>query len=143
MYGALVSLPQAARPVMSLLIEALAFFVFIYLLVVFRDRKRRGGLPYPPGPPSRPIIGNLLDIPTDAPWNVYANMSKKYGRRYILGNTHLPQLKPAFQGDVVYLHVFNQTIVVLSSLSAIKDLFEKRAESYSDRPTLPILEMYI
>jgi hypothetical protein len=70
-------------------------------------------------------------------------MSKKYGRRYILGNTNLPQLKPAFQGDVVYLRVFNQTIFVLSSLSAIKDLFEKRAESYSDRPTLPILEMYI
>ncbi|KAI0278793.1 cytochrome P450, partial [Russula aff. rugulosa BPL654] len=94
------------------------------LLVVFRDRKRRRGLPYPPGPPSRPIIGNLLDIPTDAPWTVYADMSKKYGKR-----------------DVICFRVFNQVIIVLCSLSAIKDLFEKRAESYSDRPTLPILEM--
>jgi hypothetical protein len=51
--------------------------------------------------------------------------------------------EPAFQGDVICFRVFNQVIVVLCSLSAIKDLFEKRAESYSDRPTLPILEMYI
>jgi len=107
---------------MYLLINALAFFAFLYLLVVFRDRKRRGGLPYPPGPPSRPIIGNLLDIPTDAPWAAYADMSKKYG-------------------DVICFRVFNQVIVVLSSLSAIKDLFEKRAECNSDRPALPILEM--
>jgi hypothetical protein len=128
---------------MYLLINALAFFVSLYLLVVFHDRKRRGGLPYPPGPPSRPIIGNLLDIPTDAPWTAYADMSMKYGRRYIPGNASLPQLKPAFQGDVIYFRVFNQVIVVLCSLSAIKDLLEKRAEFYSDRPTLPILEMYI
>ncbi|KAI0278792.1 cytochrome P450 [Russula aff. rugulosa BPL654] len=87
---------------MYLFINALVFFVFLYFLVVFRDRKRRKGLPYPPGPPSRPIIGNLLDIPKNAPWTAYADMSKKY---------------------------------------AIKDLFEKRAESYSDRPTLPILKM--
>ena len=134
---------QADHPVMYLLINALAFFVFLYLLVVFRDRKRRKGLPYPPGPPSWPIIGNLLDIPKDAPWTVYTDMSKKYGRRSILGNTtSLTQLKPVFQGDVICFRVFNQVIVVLCSLSAIKDLFEKRAGSYSDRPTLPILEMY-
>ena len=54
-----------------------------------------------------------------------------------------PQLKPTFKGDVIYFRVFNQVIVVLSSLSAIKDLFEKRGESYSDRPALPIVEMYI
>jgi hypothetical protein len=66
---------------MYLLINALAFFSFLYLLAVFRNYKRRRGLPYPPGPPSRPIIGNLLDIPKDTPWTVYADMSKKYGMR--------------------------------------------------------------
>lgn len=127
---------------MYTLINALAFCVFFYLLVVLRGRKRRGGLPYPPGPPSRPMIRNLLDISTEAPWTAYADMSKKYGRRYILGKYQFPQLKPTFQGDVICFRVFNQVIIVLSSLSAIKDLFEKRAESYSDRPSLPILEMY-
>jgi hypothetical protein len=31
---------------------------------------------------------------------------------------------------------------VLCSLSAIKDLLEKRGEIYSERPKLPIMEMY-
>jgi hypothetical protein len=65
---------------MYLLINVLAFFVSLSLLAVFRDRIRRGGLPYPPGPPSWPVIGNLFHIPKDAPWTVYADMSKKYGR---------------------------------------------------------------
>jgi hypothetical protein len=70
----------------SLLVNAfdyLAVFLFFYLLVVIRDHRRRGGLPYPPGPPARPIIGNLLDVPKNAPWSEYANMSKKYGKRTI------------------------------------------------------------
>ena len=132
---------------MYLLINVLALFGFLYLLFIFRDRKRRGGLPYPPGPPSRPIIGNLFDMPTrkeskESPWAAYADMSKKHGKCYILGNTSFPQLKPVFRGDVICFRVFNQVIVVLCSLSAIKDLFEKRAKFYSDRPTLPIMEMY-
>jgi hypothetical protein len=128
---------------MYLLINALAFFFFLYLLIVFRDHKRRRGLPYPPGPPSRPIIGNLLDIPKDAPWSAYADMSKKYGRRGHSCETCCShKLKPAFQGDVICFRVFSQVIVVLCSSSAIKDLLEKRGENYSERPTLPILEMY-
>ena len=141
-YDAVFSLPQAAHPVMYFLINALAFFIFLYPLVVLRDRKRRGGLPYPPGPPSRLIIGNLLDITKGAPWTAYADMSKKYGKRYILRNTMFPQLRSTLRGDVICLRVFTQVIIVLCSLSAIKDLFEKRAKSYPDRPTLPILEMY-
>ena len=38
--------------------------------------------------------------------------------------------------------IFSQVIVVLGSLSAVKDLLEKRGEIYSERPILPIMEMY-
>jgi hypothetical protein len=31
----------------------------------------------------------------------------------------------------------------LSSFSAIKDLLEKRGEIYSDRPSIPIMKMYV
>jgi hypothetical protein len=128
---------------MYLLVNALAFFFSLYLLSLFRNYKRRRGLPYPPGPPSWPIIGNLLDIPKDTPWAAYANMSKNYGRREHSRDTCSRELNPAFQGDVICFRVFNQVIVVLCSSSAIKDLLEKRGEFNSDRPTLPILEMYI
>ena len=73
-------------------LDFLAISCFIYLLVVFRDHRRRRGLPYPPGPPSRPIIGNLLDFPKDMPWSAYAEMSKKYGMGVILGTLVLPSL---------------------------------------------------
>ena len=39
--------------------------------------------------------------------------------------------------------VLGQVVVVLSSASAIKDLFERRGETYSDRPPLPLHEMYV
>ena len=125
-----------------ILVDSIAFFCFFYLLTVFRDHKRRRGLPYPPGPPSLPVIGNVLDIPKDAPWTTYKDMSKKYGRSGLSCETSLRKLKSASQGDVICFRVFSQVIVLLSSLSAIKDLLEKRGEIYSERPTLPIMEMY-
>ena len=77
----------------SLLINAfdcLAILFFLYLLVNFRDRRRRARLLYPPGPPPWPIIGNLLDFPKDMHWTAYTDMSKKYGRRKILGGPDRP-----------------------------------------------------
>jgi hypothetical protein len=123
--------------------DCLATSLFIYLLVNFRDRRRRGGLSYPPGPPSWPIIGNLLDVPKNPSWTAYADMSKKYGRRNILGDTGSPQLKPAFRGDIICLRVYSQVIIVVCSLSAIKDLFEKRGQIYSVRHPVPVIEMYV
>jgi hypothetical protein len=127
------------------IVDALAISLFLYLLVTLRDSRRRRGLSYPPGPPSWPIIGNFLDIPKDKPWIAYTDMSKKYGRRNVLSNTGSPQLirDPSSTGDLICLRVFSQAIVVLSSFSAIKDLLEKRGEYYSDRPSVPIVEMYV
>ena len=123
--------------------DCLAISFFLYLIVNFRDHRRRGGLPYPPGPPSWPIIGNLLDVPKEAPWSAYADMSKKYGGCIVLADIDSNQLIPAFQGDIICLRVFSQVVIVLSSSSAIKDLLEKRGQTYSDRPQLPITEMYV
>lgn len=36
-------------------------------------------------------------------------------------------------GDVIHLRVFGQSIVVLNSLCAVGELFEKRSANYSDR----------
>jgi hypothetical protein len=123
-------------------VGTLTVSLFLYLLVIFRDIRKRGGRSFPPGPPSWPIIGNLFDIPRDKqPWNAYTDMSKKYGRHNILGTTGSPQLNRASLGDIIYLRAFSKVIIVLSSYSAIKDLLEKRGEYYSDRSSIPILEM--
>ncbi len=56
---------------------------------------------------------------------------------------HQFALAETSEGDVICLRVFNQVIVVLCSVSANKDLLEKRGEIYSDRPYVRIAEMYI
>src|SRR6267154_4008934 len=116
-------------------IDFLAVSLSLYLLFVYRDNRRRGGLPYPPGPPPRPIIGNILDIPKDTPWTAYVDMSRKYGTLDTIGDTCSPLLKltPAFQDDVICLRVFSEVVVVFNSLSALKDLLEKRGQIYSER----------
>lgn len=37
------------------------------------------GLPLPPGPPTLPLIGNLLDMPKEQPWLHYNALTRKYG----------------------------------------------------------------
>jgi hypothetical protein len=46
-------------------------------------------------------------------------------------------------GDVLSFHVFGRVIVMLHSIKASKDLLEKRSDIYSDRPVIPIFEMYV
>ncbi|KAF8263545.1 cytochrome P450 [Lactarius quietus] len=105
--------------------DCFALSVFLYILFAYRDHRRRRGFPYPPGPPSWPVIGNLLDVPKLSPWLAFANMSKKYGDC----------------SDVVCLQVLGQVIIVLCSPTAIKDLVEKRGDIYSDRVSFPIFEI--
>ena len=64
-------------------VDLLVAFISVYTVLAFQDNKRRRGLPYPPGPRSWPIIGNLLDIPDRHPWAAYAKMSKIYGTVHI------------------------------------------------------------
>jgi len=70
-------------------VDWFALFLFLYLFFAFRDHRRRRGLPYPTGPPSLPIIGNLLDVPKEVSC-AYADMSKKYGIANILVTVRHP-----------------------------------------------------
>lgn len=35
--------------------------------------------PYPPGPPGRPLVGNIPDMPQVKPWLTFTEWGKKYG----------------------------------------------------------------
>ena len=71
-------------------VDLLVFSLFLYLFIALRNYRIRRGLPYPPSPPSLPIVGNILDAPKEAPWVAYAEMSQKYGSRSILVTTASP-----------------------------------------------------
>ncbi|KJA22869.1 hypothetical protein HYPSUDRAFT_66825 [Hypholoma sublateritium FD-334 SS-4] len=76
--------------------------------------------PLPPGPPARPVIGNILSFPPTGGWHVLTEYKKTYG-------------------DLVFFHGLGNNILVLNSLAAINDLLDKRGEIYSDRPSFTVV----
>ncbi|KAG1753726.1 cytochrome P450 [Suillus paluster] len=75
--------------------------------------------PYPPGPPGRPLIGNIPDMPQVKPWLTFTEWGKKYG-------------------DISHVEVLGQHIMVLNSVKTAVEMLEKKSSVYSDRPVLPM-----
>jgi hypothetical protein len=72
----------------------------------------------PPGPRGWPIIGNLLDAPTEFEWLHWGTYRKLYG-------------------PVSYTSILGREIVILNTLEACNDMLEKRSAIYSGRPVMP------
>ncbi|KAJ7857081.1 cytochrome P450 [Mycena olivaceomarginata] len=98
-----------------------AVAIFLIVLYGFRWRRSRSQLPLPPGPKKLPIVGNLFNIPPKRQWETYLQWSKQ------------------FNSDIIHLNAAGTSVVVLSSMEAVKELFERRSSLYSDRPHLPML----
>ena len=126
---------------LTAVLDILVFVSSLAAFLAIRDHQRRRGLPYPPGPRPLPLVGNLLDIPKEFSWLSYTHLSKKHGMIYSAVKGLLTG--PMAAGDVLSFRVFGTVIVVLNSIKASKDLREGRSDVYCDRPTIPILDMYI
>ncbi|CAL1709868.1 unnamed protein product [Somion occarium] len=72
-------------------------------------------LPLPPGPKGKPIIGSLLDIPSDRYWLTMDEWVREYG-------------------PIVTFKVLGKPVVILGSPKVAADLFDRRSAIYSDRP---------
>ncbi|KAI0920500.1 hypothetical protein AcV5_010217 [Taiwanofungus camphoratus] len=79
-------------------------------VLILRYKARR--LPLPPGP--RTSWFGSVDLPKKYPWKTYAEWRKIYG-------------------DVIYIHVFGNPIIVLNSVKAANDLLDKRSNIYSSK----------
>ncbi|KZV94618.1 cytochrome P450 [Exidia glandulosa HHB12029] len=84
--------------------------------LLLRRLTKSSALPYPPGPPSRGLVGNLTDVPKDLEWEVYADWGRKYG-------------------PVSHFRILTKHFIILNSFEAAVDLLNKRSAIYSNRPT--------
>ncbi|KAG5636390.1 hypothetical protein H0H81_008224 [Sphagnurus paluster] len=83
----------------------------IYLYI---NSKKRPA-PLPPGPRPEPFIGNLRSIPPTDHHIFFYEL-----------------------GDVSYVNILGQSMVILNSVEAAVDLMEKRSSNYSDRAPMPV-----
>ncbi|KAI0767229.1 CyP450 monooxygenase [Fomes fomentarius] len=88
----------------------------VVLCIRIWARKRRLAR-LPPGPTPFPLVGNVLDIPRTISAREYRRLSEKYG-------------------DIAYLKVLGQSMVVLDTFEAASELLDRRSSNYSDRPRL-------
>ncbi|KAF9456730.1 cytochrome P450 [Collybia nuda] len=94
----------------------------VLLLLWVRRSSRRARLPLPPGPPALPVLGHMLIIPRSDQGEFFHNLAKDYG-------------------DIVHLHIPTISFIVLNSVEIAVELLEKRSHNYSDRPSIPVIEM--
>lgn len=48
-----------------------------------------------------------------------------------------------YKGDILYINAAGQDIVIVNSAKIAEELFEKRSNVYSDRPIIPMVDMYV
>ncbi|KIY51316.1 cytochrome P450 [Fistulina hepatica ATCC 64428] len=97
---------------------ALPAWCLLRFLLTYGSR----GANYPPGPPTLPILGNLLEFPRKYPQYKFGEWARQYG-------------------DVISVKVLNQTIIVLHTPTLVRELFDKRAISNSNRPASSVVEV--
>ncbi|GBE81550.1 Multifunctional cytochrome P450 monooxygenase af510 [Sparassis crispa] len=105
--------------------ELLNFCVTAVLLVaavVLVLRRPKRTVPLPPGPPADPLIGHLRKLPPIHHCEIFQKWAAEYG-------------------DMFYLNVLGQSLLVVSSFKIATDLLEGRSANYSDRPRSPSLEL--
>ncbi|RDW81591.1 cytochrome P450 [Aspergillus mulundensis] len=110
-------------PATILLTVPLGLFLIYFLKQSFTKRTTA---PLPPGPPPKPLIGNLRDLPSpdQQSWAHWLKHKDLYG-------------------PISSLTVFGQTIVIINEARIAFDLLEKRSTIYSSRPRMVFAgEMY-
>jgi hypothetical protein len=111
----------------------LAIIFLLLLVVLWKEYMFSRRLPCPPGPKGLPLIGNIRDIPPDCQWLTYASWSHKFSTSSSFGYINTFKILKLEESDVIYLNLAGTNLLVVNSLRAAVELFEKRYAIYSDK----------
>ena len=112
--------------------QLFAVSLLSFTLYVVLRRKRRD--PYPPGPKSLPLIGNLRYVPFKYQWLTYERWGREMGEYILIFIEAYGSFSFLYSGsDIVHAEFFGIHLVVLNSEKAANDLLDKRSSIYSDR----------
>ena len=114
-------------------------FFALAVLVLLKRAFSAPRLSFPPGPPSKPLIGNILHAPTGAIWEVFSQWKDVYGECVISSINEPSRLTRWILGDLVFLHGLGNNILVVNSLETVNELFESRWKTYSHRPHFTVV----
>ncbi|KAK0501149.1 cytochrome P450 [Armillaria luteobubalina] len=95
------------------IVIALAGLVFA--LHLFRLCNRHPPLPL--GPRGIPLLGNLLEMPSEKEWLTFAKWGEKYG-------------------DMASVSIFGRRLVIINSVQMAVSMLDKKSSIYSDRPVI-------
>lgn len=95
----------------------LVIIVIPLLLVVLRCCVKAPRRPLPPGPVPLPVIGNILQIPREAPLKRIREWTRTFG-------------------PILTFKIGSRTWILLASRTAVRDLLGKKSTLYNNRPML-------
>ena len=104
----------------SVVLTVLAFTA-IYFIVAHQSNRKSAppGAKLPDGPPGKPFVGNLPDIPPKHSWLKFYEWKKKYG-------------------DLYRVNLAGRTNIIVSTEEIANDLLRERGNIYSSREQLPM-----
>ena len=133
-------MPTTSIPIIA---ASVILALVLWQLLSKKSRGNPQGLPLPPGPKPLPLIGNALDMPKDYPWKTFQKWCKQYGTSHTFGHLSCSS-KTGFLGDLVYVNVVGQPIIVVGSAEVAYDLFERRSSKYSGRGhSTMVVDLYV
>ena len=117
------------------MLTALALLVLYYVLHAKLTQSSKS-LRLPPSPPSRPLIGHLLDFPKERPWCKFKEWSHQYRTSYRFAPSHttdwLVHLTHS-ESDLLHLNLVGVGVLIINSQEAAVELLEKKGAIYSSR----------
>ena len=120
-----------------------ALTTLVSLLALLTLRARLSSQSLPPGPKRWPMVGSAFSVPKEREWLEYELWSRKFGA-YAIAVPHC--IRPdslVIDSDVLYYESWGRPFVVISSLQAAIDLFEKKSSLYADRCVLTISRSFV